>query len=170
MTALVIGEPEFKAAGGSDSVAILAAFLAENPGAQAAAKSLRAGAEVALTLADVTGDWRVVANPAGQLSFEQGKATDPDFELHVPTRAVQRLCASSIVDVGELGTVLFELIVSPEQELRIHLKVHSGLIKLTRRGWLRVVSQGGPTVMTWLAKKGLHGPGAITAALRKLSG
>jgi len=152
------------------SAALLAAFLATNPGARTAGKSLRAGAEVAVTLGDTAGDWRVLATAAGQLTFEQAKAADPDFELHIPPRAVQSLCASSSADMGALAVDFFELVVARDQQLKIHVKVNSGLIKLTRRGWLAVIAQGGPKVMMWLARKGLHGPGAITAALRKFSG
>jgi hypothetical protein len=164
-------QPDAKSsAGGSGSSAVLAEFLANNPGARAAAKSLRAGAEVAITLGDSRAEWRAFASAPGQLSFEPVKATDPDIELLIPPRAVQSLCDSSIVDVGELAVAFFEHIVSSQQELKIRVTVRSGLIKLTRRGWLGVISQGGPKIMMWLATKGLHGPGAITAALRKFGG
>jgi hypothetical protein len=50
------------------------------------------------------------------------------------------------------------------------VKVHSGIVKLTRRGWLGVLSLGGPKLVMWMTGKGLRGPGAIANALSRLKG
>lgn len=150
--------------------AALARFLMGNPGARKAASSLKAGAEVGIAFSNLDGDWRVCLDEGGQLAFEAGKAVDPDFSLRVPPGAVGALLGNGDSDLGELGISFFELIVAHEQDRKIHVTVHSGLVKLTRRGWLGVLASGGPKVMVWMAKKGLRGPGAIATALGKLKG
>jgi hypothetical protein len=146
----------------------LSNFLLSSPGARLAAASLRTGAEVAITFTNLPGDWRILNNEAGEIAFEPIKASDPDFELRLPPKAVASICSRLDADVGDLGIAFFEHIKAREQELKIHVKVHSGLIKLTRRGWLGVVAKGGSKVVSWMAQKGLRGPGAIATALSKL--
>jgi hypothetical protein len=148
----------------------LGKFLTGNSGARKAASSLKAGAEVGIAFANLDGDWRVRTDDAGQLAFEAGKAVDPDFSLRIPPGAARSLLGRGDSDLGELGIAFFELIASHEQDLKIHVTVHSGLVKLTRRGWLGVLASGGPKVVMWMAKKGLRGPGAIATALGKLKG
>ena len=55
---------------------------------------------------------------------------------------------------------------TPEQKISVRL--HSGLIKLTMRGWLGVLAAGGPKVLGWMAQKGLKGPSAVASALSRL--
>ena len=146
----------------------LGRFLLSNPGARLAAASLRSGAEVAITFTDIPGDWRMLNDDAGELRFEPVKAIDPDFELSIPPQAVATICSQVDADVGDLGIAFFELIRAREQKLKIRVTVRSGIIKLTRRGWLGVVAKGGTKVINWMAGKGLRGPGAIATALGKL--
>jgi hypothetical protein len=153
-----------------DSEAILAAFLQTNFGAQIVARCLKPGAEVAISFTDRPGDWRFYPNEAGQAVLEATKASDPDFELTIPPGAIRAICSHAKADVGELGVAFFEKIVAREPDLRIQVKVRSGVIKLTRRGWLGALAEGGPKVMTWMAKKGLRGRGAIATALERLKG
>lgn len=149
----------------SGSPAVLARFLASNPGAQRAARSLRSGAEVAIMFTDAPDPWRAVVGESGALTLEPGAAADPDFELHVPPQALHEVCASDAQDLGDLGVSFFEHMVAHEPERRIHAQVHSGVVKLTRRGWVGLLALGGPKVMMWMARKGLRGPGAVAGAL-----
>jgi hypothetical protein len=70
--------------------------------------------------------------------------------------------------VGELGILFFQHIVAEDPQAKIRVKLHSGLMKLTMRGWLGVMAAGGGKVMGWLAMKGLRGPSAIASALSRL--
>jgi hypothetical protein len=146
----------------------LAGFLQSSPGVRLAAGSLRSGAEVAITFTDIPGDWRILNDDAGEITFEPVKAIDPDFELSIPPRAVASICSHVDADVGDLGIAFFELIRAREQKLKIQVTVRSGVIKLTRRGWLGVVAKGGSKIISWMAQKGLRGPGAIATAIGKL--
>jgi hypothetical protein len=148
--------------------ATLMNFLLNSSGARLAASSLRTGAEVGITFTNIAGDWRIFSNDAGGIGFEPGKAVDPDFELRIPPRAVNSICSRLDADVGDLGVAFFEHIRAREPDLKIDATVHSGLLKLTRRGWLGVIARGGSKVVVWMAQKGLRGPGAIATALGRL--
>jgi hypothetical protein len=149
---------------------VLSEFLHSNAGAQRAAAALKSGAEVAIRFTNIPGDWRICVDDAGKLSFEPTKATDPDFELYLPPAAVQEISDRADADIGELGVTFFERIVTKEPHRRIGIKVHSGFVKLTRRGWLGVLALGGTKVMSWIAGRGLRGPGAVATALGRLKG
>ena len=148
--------------------ATLMNFLLNSSGARLAASSLRTGAEVGITFTNIAGDWRIFSNDAGGIAFEPGKAVDPDFELRIPPRAVNSICSRLDADVGDLGVAFFEHIRAREPDLKIDATVHSGLLKLTRRGWLGVIARGGSKVVVWMGQKGLRGPGAIATALGRL--
>ncbi len=161
-------EPGPAFATGQGSKAALENFLSNSTACRVAAGSLKAGAEVAITFTDVEGDWRLVRSAPGLITLEAGKAKDPDFELRIPPRAGHAIYSRPDSDVGELGVTFFEHIVSKDPDEKIHVNLRSGLLKLTGRGWLGLLAHGGPTVMMWLARKGLRGPGAIATALSRL--
>lgn len=148
----------------------LGAFLATNLGAQRVGAAMKNGAEVAVQFVDLPGDWRIHVTESGKPVLEQVKATDPDFELYVPTAAVTAITAHTDADVGELAIAFLEHIVAKEPARQIGVKMHSGIIKLTRRGWFGVLALGGPKVVRWMAGRGMRGRGAIVNALNRLKG
>ncbi len=95
---------------------------------------------------------------------------DPDFELYLSATAVTAITGRTDADVGEIGIVFFEHIAAREPARKVGVKIHSGIVKLTRRGWLGVLALGGPKLVMWMAGKGLRGPGAIANALSRLKG
>src|ERR1700689_5223217 len=137
--------------------AMLARFVLISPAARKAASLLREGAEVAVAYTDVAGEWRFCVN-AGNPAIESGKAQDPDFELSLTAGAVRSICSMPDADLGELGIAFFEHIVSRDPDHKIRVRPYSGLIKLTRRGWLSLLARGGPKLAIWMARKGLRGP------------
>jgi hypothetical protein len=145
----------------------LARFLTCCPAVATVALSLRAGAEVAVSFTDLEREWRCYAD-AGNIMWEPGKAKDPDFALRLAPGAVKSICVRTDADIGELGIIFFEHVVSREPDYRIRVQLHSGLIKLTQRGWLTLLARGGPKVAGWLARKGFHGSSAVVAAIARL--
>ena len=152
---------------GEPADAALARFLSSSPAAAMAAGSLREGAEVAVSFTELPGDWRFYSD-AGKPTLQHGMANDPDFALRLAPGALQSICALTNADIGELGIAFFERLDSHEPDFRIQVQLHSGLIKLTQRGWLTVLARGGPTVAAWLARRGLRGAGAVVAAIARL--
>ena len=104
----------------------------------------------------------------GKPRFLDGKAKDRDFELTMAPGGVTAIAAQPNADVGDLGILFFQHIVAKDPQSKIHVKLHSGLLKLTMRGWLGVMAAGGGKVMGWLAMKGLRGPAAIASAVSRL--
>ena len=153
--------------GPSASEGKLRRFFETSEAARRAASSLRRAAEVGVRFTDVPGDFRF-HSVDGKPAFETGNAMDPDFELTLAPGAVDAITAKPQADLGELGELFFQHIVAKEENEKIRVKLHSGLVRLTMRGWLGVLAAGGPRVIGWMAQKGLKGPGAVAAALSRL--
>lgn len=152
---------------GGRSDALLADFLRCNPGAGMAAKSLRAGAEVAIVFTDLPGRWRVFLSGPGAIGFEPRAAADADFELQVPPQAVREICGDGVQDLGDLGVRFFEHLRYTDPQRRIRVTVHSGVIKLMRRGWLGLLAQGGAKVANWMGREGLWRRAIAPARIRR---
>src|SRR4051812_20138953 len=146
---------------------VLQRFFETSESARRAAGSLKKAAEVGVRFTDVGGDFHFKAVD-GRPRFIAGRAEDPDFDLTLAPGAVKAIAAQPNADVGELGILFFQHILSKDPNEKINVKLHSGLMKLTMRGWLGVVAQGGGKVIGWMASKGLKGPSAIAAAVLRL--
>src|SRR5882762_8764251 len=146
---------------------VLQRFFETSESARKAAAHLKSAAQVGVRFTDVPGDFHF-ALVEGKPRFLDGPAKDPDFELTLAPVAVTAIAAQPNADVGELGILFFQHIVAQDPASKINVKLHSGLIKLTMRGWLGVMAAGGGKVMGWLAMKGLRGPSAIGSALARL--
>lgn len=146
---------------------ILQRFFETSDAARKASSPLKKAAEVAVRFTDVPGDFFFTVAD-GTPKFNAGKAKDPDFELTMAPGAVAAIAAQPNADVGDLGILFFEHILSREPQHKINVKLHSGVMKLTMRGYLGVVAQGGGKVMGWMARKGLKGPSAIASAISRL--
>jgi hypothetical protein len=142
-------------------------FFETSEAGRRAAASLRRAAEVGVRFTDVPGEFRFHAVDSKPL-FESGRAMDPDFELTLAPGAVAAITARPDADVGELGILFFQHILAKDENEKIRVKLHSGLVRLTMRGWLGVLAVGGPKVVGWMAQKGLKGPSAVASALSRL--
>lgn len=142
-------------------------FFETSDAGRRAASSLKKAATVAVRFTDVPGEFRFHVID-GQPRFEAGGASDPDFDLTLAPGAVRDICSKPHADVGDLGILFFQHIVAKDEQEKIRVKLHSGLVKLTMRGWLSVLAAGGPKVIGWMAQKGLKGPSAVASALAKL--
>jgi hypothetical protein len=142
-------------------------FFQTSEASRRAASSLRKAAEVGVRFTDVPGDFRF-HSVDGKPAFEAGKAMDPDFELTLAPGAVAAITARLDGDVGDLGVLFFQHMIAKDENEKIRVKLHSGLVRLTMRGWLGVLAAGGPKVIGWMAQKGLKGPGAVASALSRL--
>ncbi|MBS2021411.1 MAG: hypothetical protein JST92_03310 [Deltaproteobacteria bacterium] len=160
-------EPKPPEAKPEPSDVVLTRFFESSPAAKTAAGSLGSKAEVGVRFTDVPGDFRFFAD-SKKPRLVPGKASDPDFELEIAPGAVKNIAGQPNADVGDLGILFFQAMVAGDAANKIRVKLHSGLFKLTTRGWLSVLASGGPKVIGWMAQKGLKGPGAVASALSKL--
>ena len=146
---------------------VLRRFFETSESARKAASHLKSAAQVGVRFTDVPGDFHF-ALVEGRPRFLDGPAKDPDFELTMAPAAVTAIAAQPDADVGELGILFFQHIVASDPQRKIGVRLHSGLFKLTMRGWLGVMASGGGRVIGWMASKGLKGPSAIATAIGKL--
>ena len=146
---------------------VLQRFFETSESARRAATHLKSAAEVGVKFTDVPGEYRFQV-VEGKPRFLDGKAKDPDFELTMAPGAVKALAAQPNADVGDLGILFFQHILSKDPNSKIGVKLHSGLIRLTMRGWVSVMMSGGGKVLGWMATKGLQGPSAIAHAISRL--
>jgi len=146
---------------------VLQRFFETSASARKAASHLKSAAQVGVRFTDVPGDFHFTVLE-GKPRFLSGAAKDPDFELTMAPAAVTAIAAQPEADVGELGILFFQHIVHSDPQSKIRVRLHSGLLKLTMRGWLGVMASGGGKVIGWMALKGLKGPSAIATALGKL--
>ncbi len=142
-------------------------FFQTSEASRRAASSLKKAAEVGVRFTDVGGEFRFHAVD-GKPVFEVGKAMDPDFDLTLAPGAVAAITAQPQADVGDLGVLFFQHMLAKDENQKIRVKLHSGLLRLTMRGWLGVLAAGGPKVVSWMAHKGLKGPSAVASALSRL--
>jgi hypothetical protein len=159
--------PEQPAATPAQYAEMLGHLFETSEAGRKAASSLSTAAFVGVRFTDFPGDFRFHAVD-GKPRFEAGKAEEPDFDLTLRPGAVRDICGKASADVGDLGILFLEHIFAQEEEQKILVKVHSGPIKLTMHGWLRVVIAGCPKLIGWLAKKGLKGPSAVASVLSRL--
>jgi hypothetical protein len=146
---------------------VLQRFFESSESARRASSHLKKAAEVGVRFTDVPGDFHFKLVD-GKPRFMNGAPQDPDFDLTLAPGAVSAIAAQPDADVGDLGILFFQHIVARDPQAKINVKLHSGLIKLTMRGWLGVMAAGGGKVMGWLAKKGLKGPSAVASAISRL--
>ena len=146
---------------------VLQRFFESSESARKASAHLKKAAEVGVRFTDVPGDFHFKLID-GRPRFISGAPADPDFDLTLAPGAVAAIAAQPNADVGDLGILFFQHIVAQDPQARIRVKLHSGLLKLTMRGWLGVMAAGGGKVMGWLAMKGLKGPSGIASALSRL--
>lgn len=146
---------------------VLQRFFESSESARKASAHLRKAAEVGVRFTDVPGHFHFKLVD-GKPRFMNGAALDPDFDLTLAPGAVSAIAAQPNADVGELGILFFQHIIASDPQAKINVKLHSGLLRLTMRGWLGVMAAGGGKVMGWLAMKGLKGPSAIASALSRL--
>lgn len=146
---------------------VLQRFFESSESARKASAHLKKAAEVGVRFTDVPGDFYFKLID-GKPRFMTGTPEDPDFDLTLAPGAVAAIAAQPNAEVGELGILFFQHIVAQDPQSKIKVKLHSGLMKLTMRGWLGVMAAGGGKVMGWLAMKGLKGPSGIASALSRL--
>ncbi len=146
---------------------VLQRFFESSESARKASSHLRKAAEVGVRFTDVPGDFHFKLVD-GKPRFMDGAPQDPDFDLTLAPGAVSAIAAQPNADVGDLGILFFTHIIAGDPQAKINVKLHSGLMKLTMRGWLGVMAAGGGKVMGWIAMRGLKGPTAIARALSRL--
>jgi hypothetical protein len=84
-----------------------------------------------------------------------GARCDADLELEFPPAAIERL-ETTPGGIGAFAIALFELAVESDERLRVGLRILAPFSRLVRRGYLRLLIAGGPSVLAWGATHGVR--------------
>ena len=139
-------------------------FFETSSVARKATRPLHDAAEVALQLDGGPANFKV---QGGQARVQEGPAVNPDFTLHLPDAAVQRITSLRSEDVGEFGVEFFKLVLEKDPALKAKVKIDAPTGQLLSHGYLGVLAQGGLKVTWWLLKNGVKNPKAAIDRLRK---
>ncbi len=108
----------------------------------------------------------------GENTIHVGAASQPQFVFTLTPRAAEEVLALPIdeLNVGQVGIELVKLILSPDANKRITIKLKSGIFGLFTQGYFGILTAGGSAFAAFLATKGFNGIGAIKSAISKLKG
>ncbi len=126
---------------------------------------LRKGLEIAIQVEDEKG---MLKKGAERVQVSSGNAEKPDMTILVPAAALDKLIAGYSDDIGEIGISILKLMAGATPAEKITVKLHIGIWDFIRGGYLGILPLGGPSVMKFLASKGLTGIGKIKDALSRL--
>jgi hypothetical protein len=142
----------------------LKSFFETSPAAREATKPLAKAAEVAVLFESGHAARFWVDEGTPRLVAEQ--ATDPDFTLVIPDRAVDEVTGLKDAGVGEYGVAFFSLALSKDPATKIRVRINAPTTRLLTRGYLGTLAIGGAKVSWWLLKNGVKNPKAAIDKLR----
>ena len=151
----------------SDSIDNLQQIFNDHPAGVAAVRPLRKGTQVGLRIHGDDQEYHFVRTPEGA-SIQTGPGQATDFDLVLGAKAVEAICQTQGEGVGDFGVSFFRCLLKDSDDQRVQVKLHAGLIALTRNGYLKVLAMGGPKVLGFLSKEGYIGPRGIAKAIRRL--
>ena len=136
------------------------------PVAENAAKSLGNGAEIEFRIG--AAEIFTFTRQAGRNAVRAGAAGDPQVVFALSATAAEEILADSSEDIGQIGVQIAKLIVSPDANRRVSVKLKTGFLTLWNKGYFGVIAAGGGPFAAFLASKGLNGLGAIKDTLKNL--
>ncbi len=151
----------------SESIEQLRRIFSEHPAGLAATRPLRKGTRVGLRIHGETESF-VFERVSEGTQISNGAPEGTDFDLILGSAAVRDICATPGTGVGDFGVAFLRALLRDSDDERVQVKLHAGLIALTKNGYLKVLAMGGPKVLGFLAKEGYIGPRGIARAIRRL--
>ena len=151
----------------SDPIEQLRYIFSEHPAGLAATKPLRAGVRVGLKIHGNPEHFTFERTPEGT-KIVSGQLEGTDFDLTMGLNAVEAICSTKGSGVGDFGVSFLRTLMREQAEEKVTVRLHAGLITLTRHGYLKVMAMGGPKVLGFLSKEGYIGPRGIAKAVRRL--
>jgi|694.fasta_scaffold60969_2 hypothetical protein len=149
----------------SQAHAALKSFF-DKPVCSQAAAPLKDGVEIAIKIGTL--ETLTLKKQGGRLELFPSSSLSPDMTFSMGEQAGEALAAIQTEDIGEIGIMIFDLMIHPDKKNRISVKVHANSFSLLRNGYFGVLALGGAPVMTYLAKKGLGNISKIKNALSRL--
>ena len=151
----------------SDSIDSLRKIFNDHPAGRAATNPLKRGTQVGLSIYGDDQCYHFVRTAEGA-TIVAGAGEKTDFDLILGAKAVEEICQTQGESVGDFGVSFLRSLLREADDERVQVKLHAGLITLTRNGYLKVLAMGGPKVLGFLSKEGYIGPRGIAKAIRRL--
>lgn len=142
-------------------------FCRVNAGAARILDVLRDGAAIRLTvLPDTVLSFR---KEKGELAITEGSPDDRgtyDMEITLPASMIDDFLAADPQTAEAIILFFAENYYREKYRPFIELKIFSGIIRLTLKGYLGLIALGGPALMGILRSKGFGSIAAVTGAIR----
>lgn len=148
----------------------LRAFLEDRDVSRRAAEPLKAGSLFAVSITGDPQPYHIIRESQGTRVRAGAAPGKPQVTFTISPGAIERLSRFDSDSIGEFGVEFFRLMMSNDPELVLDAKLHVGLIGLTRMGAFKILMAGGPSVMSYLARKGFRSLSEIRSAIKKASG
>jgi hypothetical protein len=149
---------------------LLRSFLEDRDVSRRAAAPLKDGTQIAITIKDDPGLYHVIREK-GSTYVRRGPAPGKtQLSFTISSAAIERLNEFQSDSIGEFGIEFFRIMMSGKENEVLDVKLHVGLIGLTRMGAFKILMAGGPSVMGFLARKGFGSIKDIHRAVKKASG
>jgi hypothetical protein len=143
-----------------ESVTRLAELFRSHPARTQAAALLAEDACSNVRFRHRPGEVWHLARVEGVTRLVPGARPDADPELTFSPAAIERL-AQTRAGIPDFALALFELAVDPDPALGVELRILAPFLRLVRRGYLRLIVAGGPSVLAWGAAHGVRSLGDL---------
>ena len=142
------------------TVEALARLFREHPAWQRAARQIASDATSTVYFSHRPGEaWRLERGEQGS-DLLPGAAPDPDFVFRFTPGAVDRL-AKVGGGIGEFAVELFTRMTDADPTDKVDLRIVARFPRLVWRGYVKLLAAGGPAVVAFGARHGIHGLGAL---------
>lgn len=124
-----------------------------SPQAQKTSATIRKGTEIAIQVEGLPSFCLKKDEQGLELLAQAPSHPDLTFYLGADTPALLSELRSE--EITDLALSIFKLMVSDDPRKKIKVSVHVDFFRLINNGYFKVLAQGGPEVMRFLAEKGL---------------
>jgi hypothetical protein len=133
----------------------LRSLFLNHPAWLKAAEPIKDGASSRVLFAHLPSEYQLLRQD-GQSLLLEGPAVEPDFAFYFPKKAIDRLCAVQGTEQADFAIALFDCVVSEDPDEQVGLRILAGLGQIFWKGYLTMLLRGGPRVLAYGARRGLH--------------
>lgn len=149
---------------------ILRGFLEDRDVSIRAAKPLKDGTVLLMQIVDDPESYYIMREKKKTYLKQGQPPKDPQISFIISPGAIKRLNDFQTDSIGEFGVEFFKIMVSDDPELTLEARLNTGFLGLTRIGVFGILASGGPSVMAFLARKGLRSLKEIRKTIAKMRG
>jgi len=150
-----------------DPVEQLARLFAENPAWDEAARYLDPAATSDIYFSHEPGRVWHIERRAGVTQLLPGASERPDLVFRFSPHAVRELSREHD-GIAAFAIALFRLALAPDPDRGVRIRIVAPFIELTRRGYVKLLLAGGPSLLAFGVEHGVRGLADLRALVRRL--